>query len=112
MWLDRDTSDDPTTAIESLHRRIDRVERFTDLATCEVAVQHHGKPIILVVSGQMGRELIPRIHHLPQLVTVFVYCMDKQRNKEWSNPSENLSNFLSCSTGDQERILQGTALFS
>ena len=29
-----------------------------------------------------------------------------------SYPSENLSNFLSCSTGDQERILQGTALFS
>ena len=84
MWLDHDVSDDPTRAIESLRRQIGRFERFTDLATCEVAVQQHREPIILVVSGQMGRELIPRIHQLPQLVTVFVYCLDKQRNKEWS----------------------------
>ncbi len=40
--------------------------------------------LILIVSGQLGRKLVPQIHHLRQLSSIYVFCMDKQANERWT----------------------------
>lgn len=39
----------------------------------------------LIVSGGLGRDIIPRIHDYPQLTGFDVFCQDRKRNEEWAN---------------------------
>ncbi|CAF3749135.1 unnamed protein product [Rotaria sp. Silwood1] len=38
----------------------------------------------MVVSGQLGRKIVPTIHSLRQVISIYVYCFDKKRNEEWA----------------------------
>ncbi|CAF3158929.1 unnamed protein product [Rotaria sp. Silwood2] len=38
----------------------------------------------MVVSGQLGREIVPSIHNLRQVISIYVYCFDKKRNEQWA----------------------------
>lgn len=60
--------------------------------------------VILIVSGRFGREIVPKIHSLRQISSIYVFCMDKEANKQWSSEYpkvgetktllSNLSNWL------------------
>jgi hypothetical protein len=41
--------------------------------------------ITLVVSGGVGRELVPQIHDCSYLKVIYVYCKNKERHEEWCN---------------------------
>ncbi|CAF1459124.1 unnamed protein product [Adineta steineri] len=38
----------------------------------------------MVVSGRLGREIVPLIQKVRQVISIYVYCMDEKGNKEWS----------------------------
>jgi hypothetical protein len=40
--------------------------------------------ILLVVSGQLGEQLVPKIHQLRQVSTIYVYCTNKKKNEQWT----------------------------
>ena len=40
--------------------------------------------LVLIVSGRCGRQLVPQIHHLRQVSSIYVYCMDKKANEQWA----------------------------
>ena len=40
--------------------------------------------IVLIVSGAYGRELVPKIHQLPMIMAIHVYCLDVEGNKGWA----------------------------
>ena len=40
--------------------------------------------LVLIVSGRCGRQLVPQIHHLRQVSSIYVYCMDKKANELWT----------------------------
>jgi hypothetical protein len=53
---------------------------------CEAFIrQKKNDEILLIVTGQIGRQVVPTLHSLSQLTAVFVYCMDKEGNEKWSN---------------------------
>ena len=41
--------------------------------------------IVLIVSGVLGEEIIPRIHNLSQLSACYIFCSNTKRHKQWSN---------------------------
>ena len=41
---------------------------------------------ILIASGRSGRNLVPQITQLGSLSSIYIYCMDKQANEQWSRP--------------------------
>lgn len=84
MWLDREHNDECKTVIEELRRATDHLELFISVGKCEAAVRRSNTPVVLIVSGQMGQELVPRIHNLPQLTGILIFCSNKERNKQWS----------------------------
>ena len=40
--------------------------------------------IVLIVSGRLGREIVPQIHKIEQIISIYVYCSNKKLNEEWS----------------------------
>ncbi|CAF3945779.1 unnamed protein product, partial [Rotaria sp. Silwood1] len=37
----------------------------------------------MIVSGRLGQEIVPSIHKLRQVISIYVYCMDKEVNRKW-----------------------------
>jgi len=40
--------------------------------------------IVMIVSGRMGSEVVPRVHSLQQISSIYVYCMNKKANDQWA----------------------------
>ncbi|CAF1334245.1 unnamed protein product [Rotaria sp. Silwood1] len=38
----------------------------------------------MIVSGRLGQAIVPSIHKVRQVISIFVYCIDKERNKQWA----------------------------
>lgn len=53
---------------------------------CKTFIQEQcaNKRVFLITSGSLGRNTVPRIHDLPQLYCVYVYCADVPYNQEWA----------------------------
>ncbi|CAF1274382.1 unnamed protein product [Didymodactylos carnosus] len=54
----------------------DELEKFIE--------QNQRCSVILVTGGQIGRQIVPKIHDLLQVISLIVYCMDKEKNEKWS----------------------------
>ncbi|CAF1071152.1 unnamed protein product [Rotaria sordida] len=39
----------------------------------------------MIVSGQLGKEIVPSIHNLRQVMSIYVYCMNKAINEQWAS---------------------------
>ncbi|UJR19896.1 hypothetical protein I4U23_023029 [Adineta vaga] len=88
IWLDSNPNADETlNAEQKLRSIINSVKKFQDVKQCQKYIEEcsHKDRLILIVSGQLGRELVPPIHLLRQVTSVYVYCYDTKRNKAWSS---------------------------
>ena len=63
-----------------------RFLRYETADEVEESIQEKNKKdsIILVISGRMGRDVVPKIHDLEPVKSIMVYCMDAESNKKWS----------------------------
>ena len=41
--------------------------------------------VFLVSAGGLGSRVVPKIHDLPQLYAVYIYCVDVEGHKKWAN---------------------------
>ncbi|CAF3985218.1 unnamed protein product [Rotaria sp. Silwood1] len=39
----------------------------------------------MIVSGQLGKEIVPSVHNLQQVISIYVYCMNKEINEQWAS---------------------------
>ncbi|CAF3347209.1 unnamed protein product, partial [Rotaria socialis] len=39
----------------------------------------------VISSGTLGQYLVPRIHGMPQLDTIYIYCGNKELHKAWAD---------------------------
>lgn len=53
------------------------------------------KEILLIINDIQGQELIPKIHNLQQITTIYIYKEIKQDNEQWINQFSKVS--LLCS---------------
>jgi hypothetical protein len=45
----------------------------------------HNKRVFFISNGGLGKDIIPKIHDLPQLYAVYVYCADVAFHLSWAN---------------------------
>lgn len=50
--------------------------------------------LILIISGQFGCEIVPKIHESPNILSIYIYCQDKARNQAWSKNYSKVNNML------------------
>ncbi|CAF4166474.1 unnamed protein product, partial [Rotaria sordida] len=88
VWLDASVNDtqENINAQQLLRTPMNHLKTYKDDHECEKYIQSvpKGHRIILIVGGRLGQLIVPRIHQLFQISSIFVYCMDK-RNQEWTN---------------------------
>lgn len=89
LWLDDNVkSDDNRDTEQSLRSIINRFKRFNNSDHCAdyILNQSPDDRVILIVSGTLGRILVPKLNKVRQLISIYIYCMNVKRNKEWSKP--------------------------
>ena len=88
FWLDAQvnaTEDNRNTRLK-LREIINHLKTFDDQDECYQRILSLSTEdrLILIVSGRCGRQLVPQIHHLRQVSSIYVYCMDKKANELWA----------------------------
>ena len=88
FWLDvqvNTTEDNQHTQLK-LREIINHLKTFDDQGECHQRILSLSTQdrLVLIVSGRCGRQLVPQIHHLRQVSSIYVYCMDKKANELWA----------------------------
>ncbi|CAF3763744.1 unnamed protein product [Rotaria sp. Silwood1] len=87
VWLDAGSSSpDGRHTEQQLRSIINHLVKFQDVHECEeyIKAQSSNERIVMVVSGQLGRKIVPNIHLLRQVISIYVYCMDVVAHKIWT----------------------------
>ncbi|CAM2707144.1 unnamed protein product [Rotaria socialis] len=87
IWLDSlvNKSEDNIDTKMLLRKTINRLVAFDDMDRCiEYVKDHDEERIVFIVSGRLGQQAVPVLHHLAHLVAIYVYCGDKKRNEIWT----------------------------
>jgi hypothetical protein len=89
IWLDDllNNSKENLLAREQLRRCIKHLLIFSDQQLCLRHIHSLSKDdrIVLIVNETFGREIVPQIFELRQIVSIYVHCTDKQTNERWAN---------------------------
>ena len=88
FWLDGqvNTTEDNKKTQKRLRSITNHLQTFDDLSQCRQMIESLSEldQLTLIVSGQLGRQLVSQIHQLRQLSSIYIYCRDKQLNEEWA----------------------------
>ena len=88
VWLDSSNS---TTACngklyEQLRARISCVRLFNHLETCRLFIeaQPTDQCLVLLLSGAYGEQLVPQIHDLDQVYSIYIFCRNVTYHSVWA----------------------------
>ena len=88
LWLDSlvNTSQENLDGQKLIRSSIDHLKTFENANKCEEYIRaiSSDERIFLIVSGRLGREIIPRVHQYRQVASIYVYCLDKSTNEQWA----------------------------
>jgi len=88
LWLDAqvNATEENQQAQKKLRQIINHFRIFDNQSQCEQYISFFSKQdrFILIVSGRLGQQIVPKIHQLRQLSAIYVYCRDKELNDKWA----------------------------
>ncbi|CAF1465486.1 unnamed protein product, partial [Didymodactylos carnosus] len=88
LWLDPSVNEteENIEVQQKLREVINELKTFEDKEECEKHIRaiRDDQKIVLIVSERFAGEIVPRIEHLPQLFSIYVYCYDKNLANEWT----------------------------
>lgn len=88
VWLDRKlgTTNENAALLDKLRARVHCVRTFTHLETCKFFIEAHpfDEPLVLVISGKYGEELVPLVHNLDQISIIYIFCMNRIYHSVWA----------------------------
>ncbi|CAF1274439.1 unnamed protein product [Rotaria sordida] len=88
VWLDDsvNTLQESIDAQQRLRLLINQLKTFENIDLCEEYIKSLSESdrIVLIVSGTLGQQIVPRVHEHQQIVAIYVYCGNKERNELWT----------------------------
>ncbi|CAF0885977.1 unnamed protein product [Rotaria sordida] len=88
LWVDQnvDSTQDNRDTQQELHKIINHFRTFDNSDECEEYIRKiTQEKVVLIISGALGRQVVPRLHDLPQLSACYVFCQDKKDNEQWAS---------------------------
>ncbi|CAF2742817.1 unnamed protein product [Rotaria sp. Silwood2] len=88
LWLDQNvnSTEDNIQTQKELRQVINHLRTFDNSDQCEQYIRQITKEkVVLIVSGSLGRQCVPRLHDLPQFSACYVFCQDRKANEQWAN---------------------------
>ncbi|CAF4816121.1 unnamed protein product [Rotaria sp. Silwood1] len=87
VWFDdRTNAKEARDAEEKLRSIVNNLKRFQGAEQCQRYIEERSKykQIVMIVSGRLGLEIVPSIHHLRQIISIYVYCLNKESHEKWA----------------------------
>ncbi|UJR29644.1 hypothetical protein I4U23_017192 [Adineta vaga] len=85
VWLDKyfgENNEDYQNAIVKLYKHINI---FTDNDKCvEFILDIDHQNVCMIISGSIGQILLPCIHDIHQLDSIFIYCNNEEHHEQWT----------------------------
>ncbi|CAF4732650.1 unnamed protein product [Rotaria socialis] len=96
VWLDASVNNEENMSAQKQLRSV--VNNLRTFINPEEFMNHtrllqQGDLTILIVSGEMGRVIIPEMQKLEQVYSIYMYCFSKETNLEWSRPYSKVCTF-------------------
>jgi hypothetical protein len=87
IWLDENSTDYRNT-ITQLRCVVNSITRFTDVNQCvDFLTDIYNENVCMIISGALYQNILPLIHDVIQLHTIFILCENKtehdQSTKDW-----------------------------
>ena len=99
IWLDANINDnnaDNRNTITQLRQVINTIETFEDSENCiQFLEEIPDEKVCMIISGSLGRDIVPRIHHMSQVDSVFIFCSNKQYHEQWAKDWSKIKGIFS-----------------
>jgi hypothetical protein len=88
IWLDAEvnTNEANQKVQQQLRMSISCLKTFETKNECDKYIRSTSseEQLLLIVSGRFGREFVPSIHQLQQIISIYVFCQDVKGNEQWA----------------------------
>ncbi|CAF1138025.1 unnamed protein product [Adineta steineri] len=88
IWLDHNIDDDNAdcnNTIKQLKRVVNNLNTFTDDNQCIEFIQTiNNNKVCMIVSGSLGQHIVPHVHDMSQVDTIFIFCNNQEWHKQWA----------------------------
>ncbi|CAF0716860.1 unnamed protein product [Adineta steineri] len=88
VWVDAsidETNKDCQDTLAHLKNVVNDVNLCTQPDQCVHVLSHFDRGRAFVItSGSLGEHLVPKIHDMPHLDAIYIFCGDKSRHQEWT----------------------------
>ncbi|CAF3594633.1 unnamed protein product [Rotaria socialis] len=88
IWLgDNINAKETRDTEQNLRSIITNLKKFQNVKQRQEFIERRSQNdrLILIVSGQLGKKIIPCIHQIRQVISVYVFfCMNKKSNEAWA----------------------------
>ena len=95
IWLDAavNSSQENVAAQKQLRASINHLVTFEDEQQCLQYIRSlpNDDRSVLIVSHRFGRSIVPQIARLRQIISIYVYCMDKKASEQWASQFAKVS---------------------
>ncbi|CAF1427681.1 unnamed protein product [Adineta steineri] len=88
IWLDANVNVKDTRDTEvKLRSIINYIKKFQNVKQCQQYIEQTSQEdrLVIIVSGRLGQEIVPFIHQLRQVISIYIYCVDKKSNEQWAH---------------------------
>ena len=88
IWLDSNADNQETRDTEQkLRSIINYLKKFQDVKPCQQYIEQSSNEdrLVLIVSGRLGQEIVPSVNRLRQVISIYVYCMNKKAHESWAS---------------------------
>ena len=89
IWLDNNINDksaDCRNTTLQLRRVINTVNKYTKGVECIKFLKSiKDEKACMIISGSLGEDVVPVIHTMPQVDSIFIFCRNKEYHQAWAN---------------------------
>ncbi|CAF1529550.1 unnamed protein product [Adineta steineri] len=87
IWLDNNINDnnaDCNNIIKQLKCVANNISTFADGKECVEFIQTMtNNKVRMIVSESLGQNIVPHVHHMPQIDTIFIFSNNQECDKQW-----------------------------
>ena len=88
IWLDSNIDDNSTdcqNTVSQLRRTVNSINTFTDGEECIHFLQNMDNvKACMIVSGALGQHIMPRVHTMSQVDSIFIFCGNEKYYEQWA----------------------------
>jgi tetratricopeptide (TPR) repeat protein len=91
IWLDANIDEknnvDGRNAITQLRRVVNNINTFTNGDRCIEfinTIDNNNNKACMIISGSLGQHFVPRVHNMPKMDSIFIFCHNKNHHEQWA----------------------------